>query len=339
MDDKTQDRPKDSQASWEVIVVGGGPAGLSAALYLGRSKRRTLVIESGHSMAVWEPDVENYLGFPDGVSGDDLLRRGRQQAERYDVQFIGDEIMSAERHGNIFLLQGRHDRYEARRLLLATGITHLPPEIHEARACLGRSLFFCKDCDGYRVQGARIGIIGHNNEAINYALAMLVYSPTVIVATNGQEKAWDKPHAAWLQEYRIPIYEEPIIEVAHRDGLVQSIRLQDGPQVAIDYLFATRGDLCHNQLAQSLGAKLNGQGEIDIDECMLTSVSGLYAAGCVTPANCQMIIAAGQGATAAQAINRDLFEEDLRTQALRRYREGQIRHAKTEPEILEKSQS
>ncbi|HEY3197094.1 MAG TPA: NAD(P)/FAD-dependent oxidoreductase [Nitrospirales bacterium] len=338
MADTTQDRPNGPQAAWEVIVVGGGLAGLSAALYLGRSKRRTLVIESGHSMAVWEQDVENYLGFPDGISGEDLLHRGRQQAERYDVQFIRDEIMSAERAGNTFVLQGRHDRYQARRLVLATGITHLPPEIPEVRVCLGRSLFFCKDCDGYRVQGTRIGIIGHTNEAIDYALGMLVYSPTVIVATNGGKKAWDRSRADWIEEYRIPVYEERIVEVEHDHGMVCSIRLKDGPQVAIDYLFATRGDLCHNQLAQSLGANLNTEGEIDVDECMLTSVRGLYAAGCVTPANCQMIIAAGQGATAAQAINRDLFEEDLRTQALRRYREGQIRHAKTEPEIL-KSQS
>jgi thioredoxin reductase (NADPH) len=322
---------------WEVIVVGGGLAGLSAALYLGRSKRQTLVIESGHSMAVWERDVENYLGFPDGVSGEELLQRGRQQAERYEVQFMRDEIMLVGRHENTFLLQGRQDPYHARRLLLATGITHIPPEIPEVRACLGRSLFFCKDCDGYRVQGGRIGIIGRNNEAVDYALAMLLYSPTVILATNGQKTAWDKPHAAWLREYRIPIYEEPITEVEHHDGLIQSIRFQDGLQVAIDYLFATRGDLCHNDLAQSLGAQLNAHGEIDVDDCMLTSVSGLYAAGCVTPANCQMIIAAGQGATAAQAINRDLFQEDLRTQALRRYRERQIRHAKTKPAVQQKT--
>jgi len=338
MDEKTQDRPNGSRDPWEVIVVGGGLAGLSAAVYLGRSKRRTLVIESGHSMAVWEPDVENYLGFPQGVSGEDLLRRGREQAKRYEVQFMRDEIVAAHRDGDAFLLRGRQNQYFARRLLLATGITHMPPEIPEVRACLGRSLFFCKDCDAYRVQGARIGIIGHNNEAVDYALAMLVYSPTVVVATNGPYKVWDHRHGGWLEEYRIPVYEQPIVKVEHHNGLIHSIGFQDGAEVALDYLFATRGDLCHNDVAQSLGAKLTAQGEIDVDDRMLTSVSGVYAAGCVTPANCQMIIAAGQGATAAQAINLDLFQEDLRTQALRRYRERQIRHAKTEPEILHKGQ-
>jgi thioredoxin reductase (NADPH) len=131
------------------------------------------------------------------------------------------------------------------------------------------------------------------------------------------------------------VYEEPVIEVAHTKGRIHSIRLQNGPQVGIDYLFATRGDLCHNQLAQSLGARLNADGEIEVDEHMRTSVSGLYAAGCVTPANCQMIIAAGQGASAAQAIHHDLFEEALLTHSLHQYREIQIRRSPTEPVILD----
>jgi hypothetical protein len=161
------------------------------------------------------------------------------------------------------------------------------------------------------------------------------YSPTVIIATNGQKTAWDRSRADRSQEYRIPVYEERIVEVEHDNGMIRSIRLQDGSQVAINYLLAMRGDLYHNQLAESLGAKFSSQGEVDVDEHMLTSVTGLYAAGCVTAANCQMIIAAGQGASAAQAINHDLFEEDLRTHALRQYREMQLRYTKTEPEVVE----
>jgi thioredoxin reductase (NADPH) len=321
--------------AWEVIVVGGGLAGLSAAVYLGRSKRRTLLVESGHSMAVWEPDVQNYLGFPEGISGEDLLRRGRQQAERYGTEFAHDEIAAVEHASQGFTLQGHHGPYQTRRLLLATGLTHIPPEIPEVRTCLGHSLFFCKDCDGYRVQGGRIGIVGRNNEAVDYALAMLFYSPTVVILSNGQQITWDKVHVGWIEEYRIPVYEESVIHVEHKDGGIHSVAFKNDRRIAIDYLFATRGDISHSQLARSVGAKLNGQGEIEVDENMRTSVNGMYAAGCVTPANCQMIISAGQGATAAQAIIRDLFEEDLRTHSLRRYRDTQIRSTRTEPEVLE----
>ena len=102
----------------------------------------------------------------------------------------------------------------------------------------------------------------------------------------------------------------------------------------IDYIFTTRGDIFHTGLAKKLGAKLDSDGQIKVDLCMRTSVPGLYAAGCVTPANCQMIIAAGQGAAAAQAINRDLFEESLATHSLRRFREAQLADEKTVPEAF-----
>src|SRR5580765_3513047 len=103
----------------EVIIVGGGIAGLSAAIYLGRAKRDTLVIDAGRSMARWEPDVQNYLGFPKGISGEDLLGRARDQARRYQSKFVREEILSASLRGGIFQLRGEKSRYACRRLLLA----------------------------------------------------------------------------------------------------------------------------------------------------------------------------------------------------------------------------
>jgi thioredoxin reductase (NADPH) len=217
-------------------------------------------------------------------------------------------------------------------LLLATGIFHLPPEIPGVKECLGHSMFFCKDCDGYRVRGKRIAIIGANNEAIEYALGMLFYSACVIVTTNAEKISWDEQHASWLREYEIPVHSDRIINCEHDGCQVQALVLADGRKVKIDNIFTTRGDIFHTALAEKLGAKLDSDGQIEVDHCMRTSVPRLYAAGCVTPANCQMIIAAGQGATGAQAINRDLFEESLRTHALRRFREEQLKHEKTVPE-------
>jgi thioredoxin reductase (NADPH) len=316
----------------ETIVVGGGIAGLSAAIYLGRAQRDTLVIDSGHSMAVWEPKVENYLGFPRRVAGEDLLKYGREQARRYKVKFVKDEITDAVLQGSIFLLKGKDNRYRCRRLLLATGIFHIPPEIPGVKECLGYSMFFCKDCDGYRVRGKRVAIIGANNEAVDYALAMLHYSPCVIVATNGEQISWDKQHAAWLREYEIPVESQRVKDVEHRRRKIIALLYPGERRVRIDYIFTTRGDVFHNRLAKKLGAKLDADGQVEVDENMRTSVPRLYAAGCVTPANCQIVIAAGQGAAAAQTINRDLLDESLRTHALRRFRKRQLKHEKTEHE-------
>src|SRR4051812_11474281 len=317
----------------EVIVVGGGIAGLSAAIYLGRAQRDVLVVDSGHSMAKWEPVVENYLGFPNGVGGQALLRNGRTQAKRYQARFVRDEIRTGSVRESIFVLKGKRNIYRSKRLLIATGIFHLPPEIPGVKQCLGHSMFFCKDCDGYRVRGKRIAIIGANNEAVEYALGMLDYSACVIVATNGKRPRWDKQHARWLEEYEIPVARKRIRDVEHRKRKIRALEFPGKRSVKIDYLFTTRGDVFHNRLAKKLGAKIDAGGQIKVDQCMRTTVPRLYAAGCVTPANCQMIIAAGQGAAAAQAINRDLFEESLASHSLRRFREEQLDGEKTVPEI------
>jgi thioredoxin reductase (NADPH) len=317
----------------EVIIVGGGIAGLSAAIYLGRAQRDTLVIDSGHSMAKWEPSVENYLGFPKGVGGEELLRNGRKQAKRYEVRFVRDEIKAVSNRKSVFVLKGKRKTYRAKRLLLATGIFHLPPEIPDVEKCLGHSMFFCKDCDGCRVRGKRIAIIGANNEAVEYALGMLHYSACVIIATNGAKPKWGKRQAKWLREYEIPIARQRICDVNHRKRKIRALEFAGGQSAKIDYIFTTRGDIFYNTLAKKLGAGLDAEGQIKIDQCMRTSVPRLYAAGCVTPANCQMIIAAGQGAAAAQAINRDLFEESLATHSLRRFRAAQIEDEKTIPEV------
>src|SRR5437764_5837731 len=317
----------------EVIVVGGGIAGLSAAIYLGRAQRDVLVIDSGHSMAKWEPVVQNYLGFPNGVGGEQLLKNGRIQARRYKARIIRDEIRTVSSRKSIFVLKGKRKTYRTKRLLVATGIFHLPPEIPGVKRCLGHSMFFCKDCDGYRVRGKRIAIIGANNEAVEYALGMLDYSACVVLATNGEEARWDKKHERWLGEYEIPVALQPIRDVDHRNRKIRALQFASDAAIKIDYIFTTRGDIFHNQLAKKLGAKLDPDGQIKVDQCMRTSVRRLYAAGCVTPANCQMIIAAGQGAAAAQAINRDLFEDSLATHSLRRFRAAQLDDEKTVPEV------
>jgi thioredoxin reductase (NADPH) len=308
---------------YDVVIVGGGLAGLSAAIYLGRSQRDTLLIHSGHSMAKWEQDVQNYLGFPEGISGNDLLARGFAQVRRYEVEVADDEIHALKRdQEGMFHLTGTAQRYVARRVLLSTGLTHVPPDIPGVKDCLGKSLFFCKDCDAYRVQDRSIVIVGRNIEAAEYALSMLLFSSKVLICTNGRTPLWDATHAGWLAEYSIPVTHQSIRSISHDCGQISALTFVDGASLSADAVFTTRGDVFHHDLAEQAGAQLDEEGQIVVNHSMRTSVPGLYAAGCVTPANCQMIIAAGQGATAGQAINRDLFKEDLRRHALPRAGSG-----------------
>lgn len=318
----------------DVVVVGAGPAGLSAAIYLGRAMRNVLVVDANKPMCRWEPDIKNYLGFPDGISGDELLQRGRTQTERYKIEFVEDVVETAHGQAGDFTVVGKKGEYQARRLILATGIFHIPPAIPELECCLGHSMFFCKDCDGFRVQGKKIGVVGTNNDTVEYALGMLAYSPCVFVLTNGFKPIWDKQHGQWLEEYRIRVFDGRVEKVDHENGKIRTIAFAKGETLVLNTVFTTRGDVFHSRIADDLGAEIDDTGEILVDKCMMTSVKGLYAAGCVTPANCQIIIAAGQGAIAAQSINRDLFEESLRDHSLRRVREEQLEHACTEPQLI-----
>jgi thioredoxin reductase (NADPH) len=317
----------------EVIIVGGGLAGLSAAIYLGRAKRDTLVIDSGKPMARWEPHVQNYLGFPDGISGEELIQRGRAQAETFGVAFAEGEIVGASCKSSGFQVNTVKDSYGCLRLLLATGIFHIPPEINGVTECLGHSMFFCKDCNGYLVQNKSVAIYGWTNETVEYALGMLAYTPTVSIVTDGREPKWDLEHNRWIEEYEVPVFREAITHARHHECVIQALVLDDGREVEVEALFTTRGDVYYNQIARALGARTDAAGQVWVDDEMATSVRGLYAAGCVTPANCQMIVAAGQGAIAAQAINRDLFEESLATHKLRRLRRAQQAALETLPVV------
>lgn len=327
-------KPAEAELPCDAVIVGGGLAGLSAAIYLGRALRSVVVIDAGHSLALWEHEVQNYLGFPEGISGEDLLKRGREQATRYGATLVQDEIKEVGREDDIFWAQGKAGVYRGLRMLLCTGLYHIPPEIPQVDACLGKSMFFCKHCDGYRVQGKRILIQGANDEAVDYALGLLLFSPCVAIATNGKPAHWSPQRQKWIEEHEISVFHEPITEVEHKEGMISCVRFSNGERIAVETLFTTRGDIYFNRLAKSLGAELDVEGQIMVDEAMRSSLPGLYAAGCITPANCQMIIAAGQGAIAAQAMNRDLFEESLANHSLRRRRARQLDQEQTAPEVI-----
>lgn len=324
---------KEPRIEADVGVIGGGLAGLSATIYLGRAQRSAFIVDEGRSMARWEPCVQNYLGFPKGISGAELLAHGLQQTKRYGTRRYKDRIEQVQTEAGAFVLTGRRRVYTCKKVLLATGIFHVPPDLPGVEPCLGHSMFFCKDCDGYRVHGKPVAIYGWTDEAVDYALAMLLYSPCVMLLTDGRKPRWSLKHSRWLLEYELPVYTGEIVRVRRRGSQLQGLETEDGHELGVRVLFTTRGDVYYNELARRLGAALDAAGEVKVDVDGRTSVRGVFAAGCVTPANCQMIIAAGQGATAAQAINRELHEESLASHRLRHFRDKQLRRHRVHPRV------
>jgi thioredoxin reductase (NADPH) len=160
-------------------------------------------------------------------------------------------------------------------------------------------------------------IIGWNNEAADYALAILAFTRHAMICTNGRDIQWDAIRAGWLDEYEVPIRQDRSHSLAHNNGQLTALTFEQNNSLKVEAAFTTRGDVHHHDLAAGVGAELDEEGQVIVDDSMRTTVPGL--ARCVTPANCQMIIAAGQGALTVQAINRDLFEDSLKRHALPRY--------------------
>ena len=155
-------------------------------------------------------------------------------------------------------------------------------------------------------------------DSVTGTVAYVDAATRTIHLTDGRSPLWDSDWQKALAEYGVPVRREPIKALHHREGRLETIVFHNETTCSADAMFTTRGDVYHTALAEDLGARQDEEGQLLVDGDMRTTVKGLYAAGCVTPANCQMIIAAGQGATAAQAIDQDLFEESLRSHRLPR---------------------
>jgi len=300
---------------YDCAVVGAGPAGLSAALYMGRMRRKVIVIDDREGRSTWHQVNRNYLGFPDGIHASTLREVGRQQVERYDVTFLSAtaEDVRAEGEGKArrFHFTTSNGPVIARTVILATGVSDRFPKFEGSVECIGKSMFWCIICDGYETIDKRIVILGHNERAASLALEMLVFTDDVALIS------WDEPFnlpeakLTTLREHGIKVYDSECATYnCGTSGQLASIVLDDGTEIDLDSLFVAQHIEPNTQLAQQLGAMLDEHGFIVTDVEQLTNVEGLYAAGdCTRLYNHQVSSAVHEGGMAAAAANYFLYED------------------------------
>jgi thioredoxin reductase (NADPH) len=302
--------------TYDSIIIGGGPAGLSAAIYLGRFNRACLVIDAGHGRT-WSHEVnDNFLGFPDGISSKVLRALGEQQARRFNAEFNHDRITSVSRESEVFVLKGTEDNYKARTLILATGVKDVYPEAIENIAdYIGRSLYWCITCDGYKVRGKNVMIVGDNDDAACTATQFLNFTDSVTFVTNQAENEHTLS-AKWMERLLnagIKFYEGKIAAVQGIEGMFETVTLDNGQQISLEYMFNQQPALPNNSIAKELGLTLSPKGYIETNEEQRTNVPFVYAAGDVTrPYSHQIITAAHEGSMAAQAANYDIYKPEQR---------------------------
>jgi thioredoxin reductase (NADPH) len=300
---------------YDCAVVGAGPAGLSAALYMGRMRRSVVVIDDREGRSTWHQVNRNYLGFPDGIHASKLREVGRQQIEKYDVTFLSAtaEEVRAEGEGweTRFHFKTTRGSVTARTVILATGVDDSFPEFEGSMECIGRTMFWCIICDGYETIDKRIVVLGHNERAASLALELLVFTDKVTLVS------WDEPFdvgqekMATLKEHGVAVYDSTCeIYRCASEGELASVVLGDGTEIELDSLFVAQHMQPNTQLANQLGIMLDEHGFIVVDVEQVTNVEGVYAAGdCTKLYNHQVSSAVHEGGMAAAAANYFLYED------------------------------
>jgi thioredoxin reductase len=294
----------------DVIIVGAGPAGLSAALILGRSRRRVLVCDTGRPRNAASHAMHGFL-TRDGMPPREFLRIAREQMRQYDTVELRDvEVTHAtcvESRFEVTLAGG--ERLYARKLLIATGVVDNLPDLPGFKQFYGNGVFHCPYCDGWEVRDRRIAVYGRGMRGLGLSLELTGWSRDLVLCTDGPcDIAADD--RARLQRNGIALREERVRGLEGGDRL-ERVMFESGDPVACDALFFTTGQTQQSLLAQRLGCEINEKGTVRTGKYETTHLSGLYVAGDASRAVQWVVVAAAEGAEAAFAINTDLLKEDL----------------------------
>lgn len=292
----------------DCLVIGGGAAGLMAAVYLGRYRRKALVVDDGGSRLAMIPRSRNVLGFPDGIAGPELLASMRLHASRFTVPLEAGRIEQLRLcdDGSFEAMAGTR-RLAARFVLLATGARDVEPDIEGLRPSLeSGQVRYCPVCDGFETQGKRVAVWGPQTHGLREAAFVAGFGNEVTWLSMGSRAKVAERELAGLREAGVRIVDGRPRDIRCRPGQGVGVEMDDGQVLEFDVLYPALGLTHASQLATALGADAQEDGQLFVDDHLETTVPGLYAAGDVAVGLNQINVAAGQAAIAATAIHNRL---------------------------------
>ena len=295
---------------YDVIIVGAGPAGLSAALMLGRCRRRVLVCDTGRSRNAASRAMHGYLSR-DGIPPAEFLTIAREQMQQYStVEFRDAEVVHAECSGGRFHVTLRDGvRLPSRKLLIATGVVDNLPDIPGFRELYGLSVFHCPYCDGWEVRDQPLAVYGRGARGLGLSLELTGWSRDIVLFTDGPSEI-DAGDLSRLTRNGIVVREDRIARLEGSAAL-ECVVFESGETLPRRALFFTTGQTQQSELALRLGCEINEKGTVRTGKYEATHLTGLYVAGDASRAVQWVVVAAAEGAEAAFAINTDLLKEDL----------------------------
>ena len=295
----------------DCLIIGGGPAGLTAAIYLARFHLDVTIVDAGKSRASWIPCTRNHAGFPDGISGKELLERMREQACKYGARIETSRVTKLERcPDGLFAAEWGSGSRKARTVLLATGVTNRKPPMDEDLHddALARGLIrYCPICDGFEITDKKVGVIGSDSHGVAEAVFLRGFTADVMLIAPDRALKLGHEDQQKLKQAGIKCVDGPAEAIAiDRDWIV--VDTAEG-HYAFDSVYPALGSDTHTQLADQVGARLGEDGCIGVDAHQRSSVEGLYAAGDVVIGLDQISHAMGEGGVAATTIRNDLAKQ------------------------------
>lgn len=297
---------------YDALVVGGGPAGLAAALQLARYNRHVLLFDSGMGRSTYHQINHNYLGFPGGISIRELRDIARKQLVAYPVACIDRAVTAARREEGCFVVRDETgEEFAGRTVVLATGVRDHFPRFPEWEQYVGRSIFWCITCDGYSTRGKRIVVLGNDTDAGVTAMQFQQFTREIVMLTNAPDCEMSSGVQRALARRGIEVVVDTLARVHGHDGIVGALELGSGRRLALDFLFSLQGATPNSELAAALGVDLSSRGYILANQDQQTNVPGVLAAGDVTRDLAhQVATAVHEGITAASAANYFLYAPD-----------------------------
>ena len=312
----TDDLPEANEAApLDALIIGGGPAGLTAAIYLARFRRRFGLVDSGHSRASWIPRSHNHPGFPDGVGGIELLQRMREQLAGHGGEVLSGSATSLSvREDNLFSVVVNGETLIASHVILCTGVVDIEPPLPNALEAVRRGLVrHCPICDGYEMIDKKLVVIGRGTAGLGEALFLRTYTPDITLVTLGDKLDLSPENWQRLEEAGIRTVETPLADITGDRERIARLDFQDGGTLAFDAIYSALGTHPRADLAAMLGVNLQSDRRIVTDSHQRTSIDGCYAAGDIVTGLNQIGVAMAQGEVAAVDIhNRLRSREGLR---------------------------
>lgn len=304
---KLRTRPR-KDGRWDCVIVGGGPAGLSAAIYMGRFRRRTLVVDAGDGRWSYGQVNQNYLGFPSGVGAQRLHKLGKAQAERFGVCFLSGTVTGIERALKGYVLRTNTRRLRARTVVWASGVRDHWPEFAGARRLVGKRLFWCLICDGWRTWRRRVLVLGHDDAAARTTLQFLTYTRQLTLLVDPARSRLSATSQEKLAARGVELIRGRVSSVRAPRNRCLDVRLEDGRRLRPYYAFSLLGHTARTEELRGLELSLTRRGHVRVDDQGRTRLPEFFAAGDVTDKHThQVVSAAHEGAVAAQAANQVLY--------------------------------